>query len=257
MFQCTAREKGELIALWHQAFGDERREIEAFFHRFSKTGELLFDRSEGRVVSALYLLPQRLFVRGEEYPVAYLYAAATDEAHRGGGRMGRLIERAFSWCEKQGLSACVTLPASDSLYGYYERFGFQPCYGQRRVAVSGSGEVPRELFEGLSYEHYCETLRGAECALIKSRETFETVLSYPGVRALSFEGGYAILSGGQVVDAAGGMEALNAIAISEKQSSFTTHSAAMGEQVRYGSVKLFRELSVDVTKTLYMTMMME
>lgn len=255
MFRCTEREKRELIALWNQAFGDGEAEIETFFDRFSKTGEVLFDRYEDRVISALYLLPQRLWLWGEEYPVAYLYAAATDERHRGGGRMGGLIARAFSFCEERGIAACVTLPASDGLYGYYERFGFRPCYGQRLVRPQAGGELPKKIKRGLSYRHYCAVLEGAECALVKSRETFETALSYPGVQALSFEGGYAIFDRGRIVDAVGA--GLDALAISEKQKSFTTNSRYSGEPVRYGSVKCFGAFPADLTQKLYLTMMME
>ncbi len=255
MFCCTEQEKRELIALWHQAFGDREREIETFFSRFSKTGEVLFDRDEGHVVSALYLLPQQLWLRGEKYPVAYLYAAATDERHRGGGRMGGLIARAFSRCEEQGMAACVTLPASDSLYGYYERFGFEPCYGQRLARPRVGGELPKGIRPGLDYRHYCAVLERTECALVKSRETFETALSYPGVWTLSFEGGYAVFDRKQMVDAVG--NGLDALAINEKQNTFTTNSDYMGEPVRYGSIKCFRALPAGLPERLYLTMMME
>ncbi len=255
MFCCTEQEKRELIALWNQAFGDGEREIEMFFDRFSKTGEVLFDRDEGRVVSALYLLPQQLWLRGKRYPVAYLYAAATDKRHRGGGRMGRLIARAFSRCEEQGMAACVTLPASDSLYGYYGRFGFEPCYGQRRAKPRAGGTLPKGIRPGLDYRHYCAVLEQTECALVKSCETFETALSYPGIRALSFEGGYAIFDREQLVDAVG--SGLDALAISEKQKSFTTNSDYSGEPVRYGSVKCFTTFPAELMDKLYLTMMME
>lgn len=262
MFSCTAQERQELIALWQTSFGDERREIEHFFHVFGESGDLLFLKRDEKVVSALYLLPQELAIEGELYQAGYLYAAATAPDCRGAGYMGKLIKRTFDLCKKRGYAACVTLPASDSLYGYYKRFGLEPCVGQRRRQINCKSLLkdsshPVGWKRGLTYHHYRSVLLKQANVLIKSRETFESVQRYPDLSFFSAKETYVILRGERVVDAAGERSALEEFVRYGMVNDFTSACPELGAPERYGSAKAITGLQQGQLKNLYMTLMME
>ena len=126
----------ELVELWKQCFDDTDEAVAYFFaHRFQPENCAVCI-VEHRVVSAIHLLSAALQLQGRRVPVYYIYAAATLPQYRGRGYMAELIrdidmgispgERAFS----------VLLPASESLYGYYQKLGYHPFFRIRLVELS-------------------------------------------------------------------------------------------------------------------------
>ena len=56
---------------------------------------------------------------------AYLYAIATDEAHRGRGIGSLIILDTVKHLSSLGYSSVLLVPASPSLFGFYEKLGFK------------------------------------------------------------------------------------------------------------------------------------
>lgn len=109
----------DLQSLWETVFGDSRSVTQAFFADAFFPDGCFYAEADGKAVAALYLLP----VNTGNLNGFYLYAAATLPAWRGQGIMGNLIREALTFAK--GCSDFVYLcPAEDSLYAYYERFGF-------------------------------------------------------------------------------------------------------------------------------------
>lgn len=107
-----------LKELWLSVFNDTETAVELFFQR-KFTPDIAFIAKDGeQLVSMLYLLPSS--VNGHK--ACYLYAAATKEQYRGCGIMGNLIDFALKTTDYE---LCVTLPATESLYEFYGKFGFQ------------------------------------------------------------------------------------------------------------------------------------
>lgn len=130
-----------LTELWKKVFGDNEEYIALFFDEAYGNCECFAETVDEKAVSALYLLKCDLKYNGKVYSGRYLYAAATDSDYRSKGLMAKLIEEAKIYCKEQGIEFIALVPASDSLYGYYEKFGFtesmykyryvidSPCFG--------------------------------------------------------------------------------------------------------------------------------
>lgn len=56
--------------------------------------------------------------------IAYLYAIATDSAHRGCGAASALIRDTAEHLRALGYSSAILVPQSQPLFGFYERLGF-------------------------------------------------------------------------------------------------------------------------------------
>lgn len=111
----------QLKSLWIEAFGDNENATEAFFEGVFYCADAFAAFDGNTVVSALYLL--RTELNGKK--AYYLCGAATLKKYRKRGIMSRLIEYALSAAKKKGYEYLLLLPADESLYSYYSRFGFE------------------------------------------------------------------------------------------------------------------------------------
>lgn len=75
---------------------------------------------ENKTVSMLFMLPIELEFSDKSIKGAYLYAAATDLAHRKKGYMSKLIDRVKRDCD-----FILLRPANERLIGFYASFGFK------------------------------------------------------------------------------------------------------------------------------------
>ena len=122
--RATADDRLQLFRLWKTVFGDDDAYIRLFFDGAFQSSRCFAKKVDGRIVSALYLLDCGVKVNGEMLPGYYLYAAATEEESRGRGYMGALVEEAKRVSDEEK-RLLLLVPASESLYAYYARFGFQ------------------------------------------------------------------------------------------------------------------------------------
>ena len=107
-----------LKELWLNVFNDTETAVDLFFER-KFTSDIAYIAKDGEtLVSMLYLLPS--MVNGHK--ACYLYAAATKKEYRNQGIMEALINFALKSTDYE---LCVALPATDSLYNFYSKFGFQ------------------------------------------------------------------------------------------------------------------------------------
>lgn len=125
-----------LIKLWHSVFGDSEEYIKLFFGKAYYDGECFGEVVDGEVVSAFYLLKCSVRYAGKVYEGRYLYAAATLPEYRGKGLMSQLISEATLYCKEAGLDFIALVPASDSLYGYYGRYGFIEAMHKYRFSLN-------------------------------------------------------------------------------------------------------------------------
>lgn len=138
-------DSAELRTVWKEAFGDSDAYLDFFFaFRFCPENTLVL-LENGKIVSQLFLLP--CFLRGKDdiVPCYYLFAAATLKSARGKGYMGALLKAAESLSAERNVNAIVLLPGEPSLYDYYKRFGYSPCFKRKffsgsRIELSGLAE---------------------------------------------------------------------------------------------------------------------
>ncbi len=122
-------DKQQLYRLWGSAFGDSRSDIDCFFDGVLDYKNILVCRSGGKIVSMLSLLPAGIVLNNGQGANAYcVYAAATDSEYRNRGIMSRLLDFSADIAAKRNADMLFLHPASEELYTYYEKNGFERAF---------------------------------------------------------------------------------------------------------------------------------
>lgn len=134
-----ARLIADLKQLWLQAFDDTADVPEAFFATGFSPGRFQCVWRDDKPVSALYWFNCTLY--GQK--IAYIYAAATDEAYRGRGLFRQLMTQTHETLAQKGYTGAVLVPGSRELIGLYEKLGYIPVTSVTEFACDwGSMPVP-------------------------------------------------------------------------------------------------------------------
>ena len=172
------QDKPALYSLWQSAFGDDKKTVDTFFENAVSLENALVVRKNGEAVSALYIIPARLFVSGKSYKAGYIYAAATFPEHRKKGYMSKLLDFAREHAEQNGFDLLFLKPDSEYLYKYYEKNGY-------RTALYS---YPLTSFENINPDR----------AMIVWDKNIEMLdRSFCGDEAFFGESGYAVYSRGE------------------------------------------------------------
>lgn len=102
------------------------------------------DPETGATVSSLLLLPYSMMISGANLGAAYIYGAGTLRKFRAKGHMGRLLKRALREATDRGDSLVLLIPASETLRGYYSRFGFASVFYRRLLRFTSLHRFPSE-----------------------------------------------------------------------------------------------------------------
>lgn len=108
-----------LKQLWKTVFGDPDAFIDAFFRVAYSPERCRCIEENGQAISALYWLDCEC----EDRKLAYIYAVATDPAHRGKGLASQLLTDTHAQLKASGYSGAVLKPAK-GLFPFYERLGY-------------------------------------------------------------------------------------------------------------------------------------
>ena len=123
-------------ALFTEAFGDEDFTDLFFAKGYSRSRCLgAFD---GELLAALHWFDCTL--DGEK--AAYVYGIASFKAQRGRGIGSELIRGALEKLQELGYRHILLVPAEESLFGYYERFGFRAASTIREIQVEAGEALP-------------------------------------------------------------------------------------------------------------------
>ena len=143
-------EQREMREMWHDIFGDEYHEIDAFLIRHDDARPFLH-KEDGRVVAMLYVVPLQMWERR----VAYIYAVATLAEYRGQGIASRLLNEALCYTEQSGEFDCAALiPSSTESKRLYERLGFVDSQVPMLFPAAdylGTGSTPHDLAMTVSF----------------------------------------------------------------------------------------------------------
>lgn len=125
--------RDEVIELWTASFGDSKEYVEFFLDNCPGYVciEYFVDK---RLVSMLFLLDGNL--SGSD--CKYLYAACTHKDFRRKGIMEELIGFTKEFCKKLNCSAIFLVPANESLYSYYGKFGFISSFNRKSLIIKSS-----------------------------------------------------------------------------------------------------------------------
>lgn len=113
----------ELKRLWKQAFGDTDAFIDDFFRIAYAPERCRYLTVDGHVAAALYWFDCSV----EDQKWAYLYAIATDEAHRNQGLCRQLMSQIHEHLQKSGYAGSILVPGNRELFAFYEKLGYRTC----------------------------------------------------------------------------------------------------------------------------------
>lgn len=122
-------------SIWKTVFEDTDEYIDLFFSRQYKPENTLIYFEENTPVATLQMVEYSISFYGEIIPFYYLVGLSTLPEYRGKGYMGELIERAHKVMQKRGIHLSILVPAEESLFGYYERFGYQQISEERNTPL--------------------------------------------------------------------------------------------------------------------------
>ncbi len=138
----------ELKELWKEAFGDSDAFLEIFFTRVYSKHRTRIQRTDGRISSALYFFTCEF----NNKKIAYLYAIATKTEFRNRGLCSTLMKDTHSYLKAQGYAGAILCPASDSLFGFYEKMGYKTCaYIDEEGAYAEKGDITLKKISGEEY----------------------------------------------------------------------------------------------------------
>ena len=127
-------EEAALRELFTEAFGDKDF-TDLFFGRGYSRSRCL-GAYDGELLAALHWFDCTL--DGEK--AAYIYGIASFRHCRGRGIGSELIRSALEKLQELGYRHILLVPAGESLFGYYERFGFRAVSTIREMEI-GAGET--------------------------------------------------------------------------------------------------------------------
>ena len=137
----TKKYRKQIIELWQNCFGDDEEYIDFFLKNCPYLCVGTF--SDDMLVSMLFLLDGLI----ENHKVKYIYAACTLKEYRGRGLMADLIEFSKQWCSENSYDGLFLVPAVNSLYDYYDKFGFISCFEKAVFSVNKSQCIESDFTE--------------------------------------------------------------------------------------------------------------
>lgn len=113
--------QNNISLLWQRVFDEDKEVTSLFFNNIYKFCENPYIEENGEVLSSLFLIPCEI----ENYKGLYVYCAMTKETHRGKGLMEKLLKEADQVKSQNNLDFLILVPASESLFNYYSKFGYE------------------------------------------------------------------------------------------------------------------------------------
>lgn len=117
-------DKQQVKHLWQTCFHDDEAFAGFYFDRVYRPENTVMYKEEGKVLSALQLLPYSMTYAGAEISVSYISGASTAPGARGRGLMKGLLVAAFERMRRRGDCLSVLIPAEDWLFGFYRKTGY-------------------------------------------------------------------------------------------------------------------------------------
>ena len=126
-----------LRRLWKQAFGDTDEFLDSFFRLGFDPRRCRCVFADGNPVAAHYWFDCTC----DRRRLAYLYAVATEEAHRGQGLCRALMTHTHDMLRRDGYSTTVLVPGSPELFRFYQKLGYTAFGGVCRREVTAAPDA--------------------------------------------------------------------------------------------------------------------
>lgn len=137
-----------LMEIWKICFGDSDEFIRFFFQAKYREDQVLFREENGKIITALHMLPYSMTWQNTVIPVSYIAGACTLPDMRDRGLMKNLLLASFKHMREKHVPATVLIPAEKWLFDYYAQSGYASVFGYTPVScpqttpTSPAGEIP-------------------------------------------------------------------------------------------------------------------
>jgi len=133
-----------LRELWMTCFGDDVRYVRFAFHTLIRPRDMLVSLNQDSAPTAMLCMREAgLRAPGlQETRCAYIYGVATLPDYRGKGLSTVLLEGAHRYLTERGVAASVLVPASEQLFDFYGKRGYESAFSIKKVNVSAVDVPP-------------------------------------------------------------------------------------------------------------------
>lgn len=191
----------ELKVLWKNIFQDTDFYIDLFFEKKYVPENTFLVKTDGCIASMLYFFPADFHFRECSVPTAYICGVATRPEYRGRGYSREILFRAIDAIRQRGYKAAFLIPASASLFEFYQKNGgFQPYFYLKKREMKRKNtpaEKPKEVpFSAKKFsEFYAKLNQDNPFYCEKKEKDFEELFAFyqpEGCQFRLFEEGYLI-----------------------------------------------------------------
>ena len=119
-----AEDREEMLSLWQTTFQDSDEFADMFFSRVYKPENALVIKQDGKIVSALQMIPYEIKNGDEIIPSAYICGVCTLTFERGKGFMKILMNEAIDEMIRKGYAIATLIPAHPWLFDIYKKYGY-------------------------------------------------------------------------------------------------------------------------------------
>lgn len=183
-----------LSALWYDCFGDSEGFIKSFFDALPALGGGIVAHCGEEIAGAAYALCcQTLIGGGSERRAGYIYGVGVNRRFRSLGIGAALTRAACTLSKRLGAEIVATLPAEESLYGWYEKTaGLSVQLYRERRAVECASLLPVTPLTATDYSARRETLLHDTVHL----RLTDAAAEFEGALLREYGGGYFAVSDG-------------------------------------------------------------
>ena len=128
--------KNQTKALWDKCFSEEdKRFVDFYFEKRYNEQDNIHIEKDGKVVSAMQLISYPFSYYGKTIGCSYLSGCCTDPDYRSQGLMNDLIIKALTQAKNNGACFAALIPATESLFNYYEGTNFIPTFDYSKIRI--------------------------------------------------------------------------------------------------------------------------
>ena len=183
--------KNQTKALWDKCFSEEdKRFVDFYFEKRYNEQDNIHIEKDGKVVSAMQLISYPFSYYGKTIGCSYLSGCCTDPDYRSQGLMNDLIIKALNQAKNNGACFAALIPATESLFNYYEGTNFIPIFDYSKIRIkrqqtdNGQQSVTISVFDNESepeafyqvYDYFNTKMRNRNCCIQHDEYDFGVIL---------------------------------------------------------------------------------
>ena len=177
--------KDEVKTLWKLCFNDSDEFTDLYFKMRYKDEVNRVIREDGKIISALQMIPYPMTFCDEVISTSYISGACTHPDYRKHGAMKRLLKETHRCMYEDGVLLASLIPAEEWLFGYYARSGYAPVFGYAveqvrvdRLCPAPGCRIEVCEFPGVEHYHYFDSrMHGRRSCIQHPKEDFLVIMA--------------------------------------------------------------------------------